>query len=187
MKSLAYDLAKSELEMLMDCAVCNHVTAKSAQKYQERVSSIVAEAHADAYEDEYADLAVLEATASTYLQQQVDRYAHVLTPVVDNNTQVYAAFASVPGAILEKNSIAVPSLHHVTLSRVDNARLKRIIEAAEDVPHALYIIKSMSEVTASSVSYDLTSDSLSFIRRAVNGLSQDRTAKALKKAFGSLL
>lgn len=186
MKSLAYDLAKSELDMLLDCAVCNQVTAKSVQGYQERVAALIAEAKLEAPLDEHEELNTLEATASTLLEQQVGRYDSILKPSNDTS-EIYSAFASIPGAIVTGNSIAVSITCPVTLSRLNNSRLKRVLEAAEDVPRALHIIKSMSKVTASSVSYDLVPDSIIFLRKVVAGLSQDRTARALKKAFGKLL
>lgn len=185
MKSLAYDLAKAELDMLLDCVACNQVTASAATVYKSRATCIVADAVAGADIDEHEELQLLEASTLSYIDQQVDKYAKALAQ--EAPLDLHSVFASVPNVTCTASGVSVPCTYHVVLSRLDNTRLKRVIEATENIPKALHVIKGMTDTTETHVSYDLTPDSLAFIKHTINGMSQDRTAKALRKAFGALL
>lgn len=185
MKSLAYDLARAELDMLLDCVACNQVTASAATVYKSRAICIVADASEEASSEEHEELQILEASTLSYIDQQIDKYTKALAQ--EESLDLQSAFASVPNVTCTASGVSVPCTYHVVLSRLDNTRLKRVIEATENIPKALHVIKGMSDNTETHVSYDLTPDSLAFIKHTINGMSQDRTAKALRKAFGSLL
>lgn len=187
MESIAYELASTEVGMLMDCAVCNVVTAGTASEYKYRITSICAEAKADSEETDYAKLDALEQEAHAYIDTQVGRFDSIMSKDTSDDGAVYAAIASLPGVTRTACGFTVPGVHVVTLSKANNTRLRHVVEASADTRRAINVVKSMTEVTASSVRYELSTDSLSFIRSAVLGLGSDRTATTLRKAFGGLL
>ena len=187
MDAIAYELASTEVGMLMDCAVCNVVTASSASEYKYRITSICAEAKADSEETDYAKLDALEQEAHAYIDTQVGRFDSILADDKSDDSAVFAALAHLPGVTRKACGFTIPGVHVVTLSKANNTRLRHVVEASADTYRALNVVRSMAEVTASSVRYELSSDSLSFIRSAISGLGADRTASTLRKAFGGLL
>lgn len=185
MNSIAYELAASEVGMLMDCAACNAVNAVTASDYKSRITAIVADARLDAGADEHEALASLEVEGHSYIDAQVGRFDRVLAS--DNNRDTLLALASIPGARKGTCGFTVPGTHSVVLSRADHIRLKKIVEASGDVQGAVHVIKSMVEVTADTVRYDLSRDSADFLRTALAGMSNDKSAKVLKKALRGAL
>lgn len=187
MTSIAYELASTEVGMLMDCAVCNVVTAGTASEYKYRITSICAEAKSEAPDEEFPKIDALEQEAHAYIDQQVDRFDSIMAEDKSDDGAIFAALASLPGVTRTACGFTVPGVHAVTLSRANNTRLKHIVEASADTRRAINVVKSMTEVTADSVRYELSTDSLMFIRAAVAGMGSDRTAATLRKAFGGLL
>jgi hypothetical protein len=185
MTSIAYELATSEVGMLMDCAACNSVTHATASDYKSRISAIVEDARFDADSTEHEALASLEAEGHAYIEAQVGRFDKVLAE--DDDSEVLSALASIPGARKGSCGFTVPGTHSVVLSRADHVRLKRIVEASGDVKGAVHVIKSMVEVTADTVRYDLSRDSADFLRTALAGMSGDKSATVLKKALRGAL
>lgn len=189
MDAIAFELATSEVGMLLDCAACNAVTAATAPEYKRRVSAIVAEAKLSegTSDSESVELDTLEATSHAYIDAQVDRFDRILASEPAGSTADLQAVASMLGAKRSACGFTIPGVHQVTLNRADNARLKSVVEASADVHSALAVVKSMVAVTASHVSYEFSVDSIGFLKSVIAGMPSDRTAASLRKAFGGIL
>ena len=190
--SIAYELASSEIGMILDCAVCNVVTARAADDYVERIGRICAEAFADVDANESDTIRELERSAVAYVAGQVDKYTKSPASEVDLDLGALLC-ASLPGVSRTARGYAVaacaaPVTAMTTrLTKSDHIRLKRIVEASGDENGAMTIMHDMCEVTASHVTYTFSSRSVTLLRQYMRGASGDKTVRALAKSLPGII